>query len=95
MYREIHNGYLVTGNHAAVGREYHVALADGQVVRMADRQDRAIAVACGMAGGDMKPKPKPKRVESVVQYTPPEKTAEKPKPKEKPKSKPRKRARGK
>lgn len=73
------NGYNVTGNHAKVGREYHVCNAAGNVLQRANGIEPAMAVAAARLPGDVpEPKPQPVIVERTVTVRPP-KTAAKPK----------------
>lgn len=56
------NGYLVTGNHAKNGREYHIENSSGTVGVVHDNKRKALATAAGMARGDL-PDPAKKKLE--------------------------------
>lgn len=73
------NGYNVTGNHATVGREYHVCNAAGKVlIRSANGIEHAMAIAEARPPGDV-PEPEPEVPPLKVVTPPPQKTAAKPK----------------
>ncbi len=59
MSTELVNGYNVTGNHATVGREYHVCDASGKVLHVAAGKRPAIEFAEGREPGDVRPEPEP------------------------------------
>ena len=82
MITEFVNGYNVTGNHATVGRDYHILNADGRVVGKAPGKVLAMAAAAELPRGDLVqedavPEPEP---EAEAEPEPEVKAVPKPEP---------------
>ena len=79
------NGYNVTGNHAAVGREYHLENAAGEALHAVNNRAIARGLARSLPPGDVpepqRPSPEPAPV--ALPVTPKPKRKRQPKPKRK------------
>lgn len=75
---EVINGYELTGNHAAIGREYRVCRADGEVVAVSHvGKGDAIAIAERLPTGDITVAPEPVVEPTPAPVSPPVKKLEK------------------